>query len=772
MSTVRARFWFLIPLVVLLTACSNDPKVVCKKYVDKGNKYFDRGMYKQASLMYRRALKKDMRWGDAWYHLGLTDMKLGNPAEARRDFSRSMEIDKNNADAIVKLGEIDLFYYLADTQGNKALLGDLNELTQLLLKKDAKSFDGLRFSGYIDLMNKNLKGAIDKFEAANQIKPYQPELILSLVQALYAAQAEDQAEKFARDLIAHQKSYGPMYDALYVHYVRTNHPDQAEALLKEKVANNPSQGAYLLQLAFHYYLTNHKDQMKATLDRLNADRKTFPDNHMQVGDFYLRIRDFPSALQQYDQGQSEDSKNKRAYQKKMVEVLGTQGKNDQASKIVAALLKDDPKDPEALAMHATLLLQTGDRRQLKTVIAELQPLVSKMPGNATLHYNLGRAYMGTGDAQSLDQARVEFLAALKAEPKYMPAKVALAQLELERGEKGKAVQMAEQVLAVEPTNLLARLIRANGLFQMGEYPKTREELNVTLKLYPKSNDARFQLGQLDYAEKRYKDAETDFEALMQANDPRGLRGIVESKIGQGQWEQAIQFATQQVQKSPDRDDYRMALAKIYFRAGKYADAVGQFDKLIEKNPKTSDLYVQLGEAKKFSRDYNGAIASFQKAKDLDPSSAIPPLELAMIYDENLGRYDDARKSYEDALKLQPDNATALNNLAFLKADNNVDLDQALVYAQRAQQKMPTNLDVMDTLALIYIRKNLTDDGLRMLRDLVVQRPNSPTFHLHLALALYQKGDRLQAKKELEAALRNKPSEKEQDKIKQLLPKVG
>jgi predicted Zn-dependent protease len=86
--------------------------------------------------------------------------------------------------------------------------------------------------------------------------------------------------------------------------------------------------------------------------------------------------------------------------------------------------------------------------------------------------------------------------------------------------------------------------------------------------------------------------------------------------------------------------------------------------------------------------------------------------------------------------------------------------------------MPTNLDVMDTLALIYIRKNLTDDGLRMLRDLVVQKPNNPTFHLHLALALYQKGDRVQAKKELETALRNKPSEKEQDQIKQLLPKVG
>ena len=80
--------------------------------------------------------------------------------------------------------------------------------------------------------------------------------------------------------------------------------------------------------------------------------------------------------------------------------------------------------------------------------------------------------------------------------------------------------------------------------------------------------------------------------------------------------------------------------------------------------------------------------------------------------------------------------------------------------------------MIDTVGLIFVKKNLTDDSLRMLRDLVNQRPNSPTFHLHLAMALYQKGDRPTARKELEAALRNKPSEREQGEIKQLMAKVG
>src|SRR5260370_25400130 len=112
--------WLLfVSLLISLAACSRDPKVVCKKYVDNGNKYFDRGRFKEASIMYRRALTKDMRYGDAWYHLGLTNMKLQNYGEARRAFSRAMEIEPSNTDAIVKLADIDLIYYILHPQANR-----------------------------------------------------------------------------------------------------------------------------------------------------------------------------------------------------------------------------------------------------------------------------------------------------------------------------------------------------------------------------------------------------------------------------------------------------------------------------------------------------------------------------------------------------------------------------------------------------------------------------------------------------------------------------
>jgi tetratricopeptide (TPR) repeat protein len=767
----RLPLLLVIPLLFLLAACNTDPKVASKKYVDNGNKYFSRGKYKEASIMYRRALAKDARYGEAWYRLGLVNSQLGVPLEAIRAFNRAHELDPTNTDAAVKLADLELLFYIGNPQGNRPLLEELKDLDKQLLKKDPKSFDGLRIAGYIALVQKDVKGAIQKFEEANQVKPDQPELVLSLVQGLFADGQNDLAEKYAKQLIDKRKDYGTIYDALYYYYVRNNHPDLGEELLKKKIANNPTQGPYQLQLALHYYMTNRKPEMTATLARLTSDFKTYPDGHLQAGDFYLRIRDLDSALQQYELGEKGDGKNKRTYQKRMVEVLGTEGKRDQASKIVDALLKQDPKDSDVIAMHATLLLQSGDPKKIKTVISELQPLVSKTPKNATLHYNLGRAYMATSDSQNLDQARIHFQEAIKLEPRYIPAKLALAELQMAHGENASAVQTAEEIIKADPTNLPAHLMRSNGLMRMGETQKAREEVTTTLKMYPKSNDVVFQLGQLEYIEKHYQQAEAAFQALIQAGDARGLPGVMESKVALGQWDEAIQAAQTQLKQAPDRGDYRLSLAKIYFRAGKYADSSAQYQMLIDKNPKVADLYVRLGESRENGNDVNGAIEAFKKAKQIDPTNYLPVLELALVYNR-AGRDEEARKTYEEVIKLQPDNVEALNNLAYLKADDGVDLDQALAYAQRAQQKRPNDPNVIDTLALIYIRKNLTDDSVRMLRDLVSKKPENATFHLHLALALYQKGERPEAKKELQTALRNKPTDRDQSKIKELLAKVG
>jgi len=248
-----ARF-SVAPFVLLLAGCGTDPIQVCRKYVDKGNQYFDRGKFHEASILYRRALEKEARCGDAWYRLGLTNLKLAMYGEARKDFSRAMEIEPSNRDAVVQLGNLDLMFYLLDPQVNRAALADLKDLTQRLSTRAPGSFDALRFSAYTALLEKDPKTAIQKFEQANRVRPYDPEMVLSLVQALFADGQQQRAEQLAQELVANRKTYVRIYDLLYVYYMRNARPGAAEEILKKKIENNPSDGSNLVQLAFHYLL--------------------------------------------------------------------------------------------------------------------------------------------------------------------------------------------------------------------------------------------------------------------------------------------------------------------------------------------------------------------------------------------------------------------------------------------------------------------------------------------------------------------------------------
>ncbi len=132
------------------------------------------------------------------------------------------------------------------------------------------------------------------------------------------------------------------------------------------------------------------------------------------------------------------------------------------------------------------------------------------------------------------------------------------------------------------------------------------------------------------------------------------------------------------------------------------------------------------------------------------------------------RSDQAQPIYEQILKIDPGNAVALNNLAFLKAEQGIDLESALTMAQRARQKEPKSPQIADTLAWIYIKKNLSEEAIRIYKDVVVQDPENPAFHFHYGMALLQKGDKASAKRELDIAMKDGPSKGDKVKIQALL----
>jgi tetratricopeptide (TPR) repeat protein len=175
----------------------------------------------------------------------------------------------------------------------------------------------------------------------------------------------------------------------------------------------------------------------------------------------------------------------------------------------------------------------------------------------------------------------------------------------------------------------------------------------------------------------------------------------------------------------------------------------------------------MGESYRRKGDDNSAIAMLEKARATSPENTTVLTMLGLVYDR-AGKVKESKQAYEAVLKINNSHGVALNNLAFLIAEHGGDLNDALSKGQRAKQLLPNLSEVSDTLGGIYLKKNMTDEAVRVLQDLVDKVPSNPMYRYHLASALSQKGDKPRAIKHLQEALKASNDNREKVKIQQLL----
>jgi tetratricopeptide (TPR) repeat protein len=775
----------LVAALLGLVSCSRDPQVVKKRYFESGNKYFEKGRYREASIQYRNAIKTDPKYGAAYYKLALTSLRSSDYGGAVAQLRRAVELVSKDSpdhwDAVVKLADI----YLQVGNRDQTYWDDVKNFTAELLKRDPNSFDAHRLIADMNYAKatdafksrKNeeglafLKTATAEYRKADSLKPNQQGVGMQLARSLAAMGDYAGSEQLYRKVIERDKTYQYAYTELYRLFIFQQKRDEGERVLRLAFQNNPKQYGFLTLLALHFYSQKRREEMVTVLSEIKTHAKDYDQAYLTVGDFYLRMGDGDQAIKEYREGIAKDAKKKSTYQKRIIEVMMRQGKRSEAAEINAQILKDDPTDNDARGLQATFLLDKGD---IAKALSEMQAVVTRAPDNPVAHYNLGRAHAAR---REWEQARQQFAKAIELRPDYIMARLALAQLQVMHLEFDAALKTAEDVLKYDRGNINARLIQSAALMGEKKFGDSREMLETMLKANAGSPDVLFQLGVVNLVENRYKEAEDAFRRAYRLNpaNSRGLMGIVETNMAQNKTEAALELLQAEADKAPNRVDFLLALGNTAVRAGKYDMAIGTFQKMLENTEKGSkvqgDVYLRLGETYRRKADLGNAIRDLQKARETLPDNIVVLETLALVLDA-ASRKNEARQVYEATLKLDPNNGVALNNLAFLMAENGGDLDDALTKAVRAKQLLPGLPEVSDTVGWIYLKKNLSDNAIEIFKDLVAKQPNQSTFHYHLAIALQQKGDRSRALEQLKEALKYNPPKEEKDKIQQMIGRLG
>ena len=497
--------------VLGLASCSRDPNFVKKRYLDRGNVYFERGKYKEAAIMYKDALQKDQRYGAAHYKLALTYLKEGQMAGVVSELRKAVELlpksDPDHWDAVVKLSEI----YIAEASKDKIFMQEVRGYIHDLLARDPSSYDGHRLSGdynfaqaflafstaNADEGRKLVAQAQEEYQKAYAIRPKQKELQMQMARVLWSQNKLPEAEQYYWDVIGEDKTYQIAYEELTKIQILQNQIPDAEKTLKLAYQNNPKQYRFLTQLAGFYSTLNQRDNMIGVLNQIKAHASDFPNAYLVVGDFYYRKHDLDKAEKEYREGMAADSKRKADYQKRIIELLLVEGKKTEAVEINNQILAADPKDDYAKGLQASMMLDSGE---VNKALEQLQAVVAQAPQNPVVHYNLARAHLLRGE---IEQARQQLQKAVEIRPDYVLARTKLAQIEIARGEWDNAMKSAGQILAVDRNSLVAHMIQAGALMGQKKFTDARALLQNMLKVYPNSPDVLIELGELDVQEKKY-----------------------------------------------------------------------------------------------------------------------------------------------------------------------------------------------------------------------------------------------------------------------------
>ncbi len=738
-------------------------------YVAKGNKFVDAGKYQEAGIQYRKAIQKDSQYGEAYYRLGLMELKAHNAGEAQRALLRAVQLMPNSVDAKEKLGSLMLEYYLVDPRHSQSYYNVVKKISDELLARNPNSFEGLREKGYLALSDKKPVEAIALFRKALQVNPLDGTLTVALGQNLVRTGHAQDAERLALDFISRDKSSGVVYDFLSEFYTTQNRLSDAENILKAKVSNNPKQAAYVLELALHYAELQKQAEMKAALQRLLDDPKDFPEADLLVGDFYARLGRYPEAVQYFEEGARGAKEDKKLdYLKRTVNVLIADGKREEASPIVDQIVRDDPKNEEAKRIQADLLLASGKPENVAAAEREFQDLSKEDGNDASVWLGLAQADELKGD---LDAARQQYLEALKRNKTNLSARYALAEIGLVQNHPDQTLQQAEEILTVRPNEPRARLLHAQALMRTGNLAVARAELTNLSKDAPKDTQPQLELGLLDLSEQKYPEAIGIFDKLRASGDPRAVAGLAMSYASQMHYEKALEILNEGLKKSPNSGVLVSERANTAALAGQYDLAIAEFRELIAAAPKSVLQRLRLGDVYTLKGDDNDAIAVYREAVNLSPKDLNAGLTLGRAL-SRASRANEAKAQFQAVLTVHPDDPAALNEMAYFLSQNGGDLDEALRLGQRALEKTPGQPSYSDTIGYIYLKKGLRDSAIQVFSNLVQKYPEDPTFHYHLAMALFEKGEKGRAKKELNTALTSHPSPQDEAKIKELLGKIS
>jgi len=512
---------------------------------------------------------------------------------------------------------------------------------------------------------------------------------------------------------------------------------------------------------------------------------------------------------------AEDARLALAAAPEVPEILRTQGRielarsNDHPEAAEAAraawsaLRRLDPRDLEALVSLGQLELAAGHAELASEALDEAAAL---RPGHPWIESLRSRAHSAAGDATSVEAGE---RAAIARSPGDLASRTELAQRLARQGRNAEAAALLEAAPAEQRARPELRQRIALQYFLAGDLNKSRELAKGLVAEDPEASPARQLLGRIELAEGNFAAAEAALTPIASESDSAVL-DLLQALEAQGRYDAAASLlgeratAARQAGDAEAAETYDFELAKLWGRAGRWAEAESEASEVVASGvatlsepalilraralaqlgrlddalkllgpPSTQrpdrtlqrlDLLLAAGrepEAQKVAEllatedsqsalaiatvyqgrgEFDRAIPLLERAHRADASSLPASFRLASSY-ERVGRVDDAERIFGELLAQAPSYPPALNYLGYLWIERSENLPRAVEMVREAVRLDPDNGAYVDSLGWGLYKLGETDAAIPYLERASRLLPDDATIFEHLGDARAARGDR-------------------------------
>ncbi|MBZ0146937.1 MAG: tetratricopeptide repeat protein, partial [Pseudorhodoplanes sp.] len=261
---------------------------------------------------------------------------------------------------------------------------------------------------------------------------------------------------------------------------------------------------------------------------------------------------------------------------------------------------------------------------------------------------------------------------------------------------------------------------------------------------------------------------------LQPQHPLALLSLADLYESLKKPELAIKIYEQVPGTSPLRRNADIQLAINLDTVDRTEEAKARLEKLIVDSPKDLEATMALGNIQRARKQYAECATSYGKgiATIANPEKANWLIfYFRGICSERTKQWAEAEADLKKALELYPDQPHVLNYLGYSWVDQGINLDEGMKMIRRAVEQRPDDGYIVDSLGWAHYRLGNFEEATKHLERAIELKPEDPTINDHLGDCYWRIGRILEAQFQWAHARDLKPDPDELKKIEEKL-RVG